>query len=216
MPTADDNLPGIFLRSGRGMTGRRRQRGFSLLELLLAVGIVALIFGAMYRSFSLGLAISQRMENNLNPEAQRVLDYLSRDLRSAFPDQGKARGVNFLGSPQGMQFLATAPLNQRADRTEDLIRVQYRLTPNSDGSLALARLTSSAWSGDEAEEILEKELSGHIQSLKFSYFNGQQWAGSWGEATALPQAVQIKIELKRNAGKSPPQTYSTIVRLPCS
>jgi prepilin-type N-terminal cleavage/methylation domain-containing protein len=100
------------MRSKRNFTGK--QRGFSLLELLLVVAILSLIVGAVFSQMS-------DAQQRLNAEETKLGDFQeARDFVDQF-----FRDMNQAGSPNIRMFDPTAPANN------------FGATPANDSRLAV-------------------------------------------------------------------------------
>ncbi len=110
----------------RKMKNRRSQVAFTLVELLLALTIFSLISLSLYATFSSGLRLSKRAQedHHVYQDIHWSVDILSRDLQNAvFFDVSNLEGVelSFEGGPDTVAFLT---------QTEDGLKyVRYYLKP---------------------------------------------------------------------------------------
>jgi type II secretory pathway pseudopilin PulG len=192
----------------------RRKNGFTLIELLLGVGIAVMVLFSMYRLFTLGIHIARRAENTINIEAQRGLDFLGRDLRSAFLSGDKKATIPFSGTASSLQFLATLPLNSAGLKEYEFATLRYHLVVNPAGFSSLI-LSRRPWPETEGNPSSDITVADHIQSLRFDFYDGQSWKESWDDSESLPQAVRIQIELG-TAGQKTTQKYVSVINIPCA
>jgi prepilin-type N-terminal cleavage/methylation domain-containing protein len=72
------------------------QRGFSLIEMMVAMAVITVIMGVVFKSLAVTqrASVSQQIKLDLTQEARQFIDQLSRDLRSAgYPNtRNMARG----------------------------------------------------------------------------------------------------------------------------
>jgi prepilin-type N-terminal cleavage/methylation domain-containing protein len=91
------------------------ERGFTLIELMIAVTLVAAISTGMLLAMRTGLITLQKVEDRLQ-ENRRVVslqNMLSRQLSSVMPavgDCGTSRGSLFLGTPQTLRMVTSYSL----------------------------------------------------------------------------------------------------------
>ena len=181
---------------------RSTQRGFTLVEVLLAIAIVALIAVLGYRALS---ALSQS-ETKLAAEAKRwrTLDLffarLEGDLRQAMPRPARTtsgREPAWLGVPDAagnsiLQFSRAGPeFTVEAHSAGE--RLAYRLR---DGSVEV--LYWASYDRPSAVEATSYQLLDGVAQFKLAYLmhNGA-WSDTWprnGEAD-LPRAVKVDLTL---------------------
>jgi len=180
-----------------------KARGFTLLELIIAIAIFAVIGLA---SFSLLDTIqrsderSQQRSDRQN-ELQRGFLFIERDLtqiaRRTIRINGEAPlegylhtgGDNFLADNQAIAFVRHGWTNPGLLLPRsDIQSVAYRLTDNT-----LERLHYNFVDAVVGEEPKVRPLISHVNSLSFEYFNGKKWQKKWLEKT-LPLAIAIEIE----------------------
>jgi general secretion pathway protein J len=179
-----------------------RQRGLTLLELLIAITLLTLLltilFGGLFlanRSWDAGTARADRGD-----EVRLVSQVLRRMLRQIVPvvaqDQTGAH-LTFRGEAQSLTFTAPLPAQlgpggldeisiEFAPQQRDLdLRMSYRLyRPDTSGT-------------DQRSE--SRILVEHVTQGRFSYFgslDGQQaptWTDRWESPLRIPQLIRVEI-----------------------
>lgn len=202
------------------------KKGFTIVELLIASSIFAVISVAVYTTFSLGMKVWHKAEK-LSNEGARVyikIEKMNRELRETF--LLKEKGLFFWGSKNRMYFPAIVK--------SEVSNLYYSFDSGSltlmKGSEVLKKILSDFEEEKKKKEIKqddkidgkEKErrfpqmsfyLSG-VPDMKFSYLgfdvkkNKSVWKDEWKEE-ALPLAVKTEITLKDEK-----QTIVTFI--PCS
>lgn len=191
-----------------------RPAGFTLLEVLLAMTILAVVMTVIYTSFSSAGDSVERAEavRDGNDLARTLLSRMSADIANAYCRQGAA-GQFFFGKHEeiessGAKFrfdrvaLSTLTNWRRPDTAEtDLWAVGYffRERPE-DGRRVLMRrekrLLRSADDGpvDEAEY----ELTDAVAGLQVRYWDGTKWIDDLGaeDACRRPAAAEITLTLE--------------------
>jgi len=179
-----------------------RPAGFTLVELLVALVLFALLSAALFAALRSGAATTGRITTrqddiaSLNAARQR----LAASLTGAYPEYlpaptpGISGHVTFDGAANTIAFLATAPL---AIATGGLAAMQLSLSgAPPDISLSLAATPELSRPGTAAtREIL---LSG-IAAASFAYLGADTpsgpltWHASWANRQALPQLIRIRV-----------------------
>lgn len=179
------------------------RRGFTLLELLLALAITGLVLAAAYTTlFSLSRAQETAASGMEQRRALRnSLDLMRRELSSVLIAAGDQRlgfvvqDRDFYGKQAStMQYATLAP---PADNTSsDLIRVRYQAVEQEAGNLVLQRTGQGLFS--------TKELSGGyplldgLEGFLVECYDGGRWVKTWDTAlnTILPKLVRVTITLQ--------------------
>lgn len=192
-----------YRRAGRG----RSASGFSLLELVVAVAIFALVAAAAYGSLA-SIAHTRgalAAEQDRFAQVQRAVGTLSGALRQAV---GRAvRGNDgrllpaFIGSADQVEFTRVGFANPLAEPRSNLQRVVFALV---DGGLQEGRYAALDRAPGSAP--LRRELLPRAGGLRLRYLGcDRAWRESWPprellpcqrEAAALsqlPRAVEVRI-----------------------
>src|SRR5271166_3249045 len=209
-----------------------KQGGFTLMELMLSIGLLALIMIILFSSFHAVAASKLQAEARLqsDQEARTLIFMMCRELRGAvftplIPSHVLLVGqaVKQGGMPMdSITFATLDPGHRRAldgFSAEEVVSFSAVPNPQHRGWFMLTRsersgLIQTANPPSPPPTILATS----VISLHFRYFNGFQWLESWDSTSspagqALPQA--ISIELVMGSGKRP--TYlSTTVPIPMS
>jgi type II secretion system protein J len=227
------------LRNDRRQFVRRASRrgGFTLLELVVALGMIAVLAVSLYASVHIAFAARNSAEAAIDPprSAALALDILQQDLQNALPPGG-----NF---PQGMTFEATQAQDDRGHEADDVIFFSTAEAPkhiDSNGDVKQIELTVlDPANSTQQGHVLARRVTGNllaqvtptpddevlcrnVSSLTFQYYTGSEWMPTWDstqEDNTLPAAVQITLVLERPiSGSTQTRTYSytRVVPLPCS
>jgi prepilin-type N-terminal cleavage/methylation domain-containing protein len=195
------------------------QRGLTLVELLLAVALFAMLLaagaGLVRSSMSAQVGWQQAVEPYRRME--QALARLERDLESAQP----LFDVPFLGGSDRLEFARVdRPFIEGAPSDPDWVIVTYSLDGGAGGGVALLREESLWRSRGEGVDPLRRETLLSLDGGAFAFgvmdATTQQmaWATSWdGQTHGLPRLVRFDCALSPGASQ-PPVQLSRIVRHP--
>jgi general secretion pathway protein J len=190
---------------------RAAERGFTLLELVVAMTVLALLSVAIGGVIVLG-ANSAGSGERVTEQARRLrmaTDVITRQIRSTvgiqLPVEEEFENFYF-GDTEELEFVTTAP--QRAD-VSGLAVVRYWW---ADGVVMMSEAPLFAVSEDpelgfEDEGVaMETELLYDVARLTFSYRRSldDDWQEVWDavEEDQLPAAVRVEIEPDKAEGPS--------------
>ncbi|MCB1560799.1 MAG: type II secretion system minor pseudopilin GspJ [Xanthomonadales bacterium] len=179
----------------------RRQSGFTLLELLVAVALFAVVVVLAYG----GLDQIARQGSDLEAESerladvQRAVDRLVSDLRAAAPRPVRDASVGRLpplsGDPQQIEFTRAGYGNRLAAPRAELERVGYRLEGDN-----LQRLHYAALDRSSPLPLRRDALLDGVEALRFAYRDAagrtlSAWPESRQADDRLPAAVVVHLQL---------------------
>jgi general secretion pathway protein J len=176
---------------------RRGDAGYALIELLIALAILAMILAMVPSTLKLGQRAWQTSSQlNDNPAAAAMV-FTSDTLRSALPyyvrDRIGMTRIMFVGEPDRMSFVAELAHGPSGG---GLYRIDAGAIAQQNGpavSLTLLRDTSE----NEAAPLDVRSLVGTYRAVEFRYFGVRakggkaEWASSWTRTDRLPDLVDI-------------------------
>jgi general secretion pathway protein J len=195
----------------------RAPRGFTLIEMMLAIGVLALILTMLASSFSTIAHSKVHAEGRLmvDREGRSLLWQLTKELRNAVQTPYALSNVALLGSGHmgnGVAIdaitLSTFSAGHRKALTgmtpESIVTYNLTANPDQPGCYMLQR---SQQSGLLTSTVAQQTtvLADNVMSLHFRYFDGQKWDESWDSSsqprgTQLPVAVAIQIKMAAPGG----------------
>lgn len=178
-------------------------RGFTLIEMLIAVAVSALLLVTTY-----GIVTSvSRTRDRLTAEGEgfhlaRVIgERLGRELRGAYYSaittaSRFAGGTDEDGAPF-LQLATTA--STPVSGGSGIVVVRYRLTEDSDGEKVLLRDEYPLHSQPLGERP-EQRLAAGIENLQLRFRRGGEWQQEWRseEQAGLPDLVELTLTIKAN------------------
>jgi prepilin-type N-terminal cleavage/methylation domain-containing protein len=208
-----------------------RARGFTLIEMMLAITILALVLVMIAGSVHAIAQSKLHAESRLYTaaEGRAILAQMSNELRGAVQTPVVPSYVVLLGHPHmsngvAIDELTVSTLDPGHRRSitgfgsEDM--VAYSCSSNSarPGWFIFRRSQSSALTGGAAgPSALSVVLADNLVELHIRYFNGVQWVESWN-SRSLPRGEQLpfaaSIDLKLADDNGNPMSFSTEVALP--
>jgi type II secretion system protein J len=197
---------------------RKGLKGFTLLEVLVSVAILAIIMAAVYSAYTSTVeAIQMARENGqVQQMARIVLDQMSKDLESAIselPVPSENVQLGLIGKTEegegkrldriDFTTLTHITLNDQ-DPSTDLCAVGYRVVQDSEQEnvLVLTRRDNLTPGNDLTEGGDIQEMARNVVEFKITYVNSQgEELDSWnseesGAASQLPVLIKIRLVLK--------------------
>jgi general secretion pathway protein J len=181
-----------------------QNKGFTLLELLIAITLLVLLSGTLYGTYFTVMkgrdSAAARMENLR--EVRTTLDMLRRELAAAFYNQNNKRlhfvveDRDIFGQPAStLDFTTiTTPLAGSVP-SSDILSVRY-LPKESDGKIRLTRAEIDPYLTNKPAAYPQME---RLQGFLVECYNGSAWVKSWDTALnagKLPKAVRVTLTVQ--------------------
>ena len=218
--------------NSRHLSNRSNQRpparagGFTLMELLLAIVISAVVLAAINGIFFGAMRLRNRTADNVDQSLplQNALGLIRRDLMGI-----QRPGGTFAGN---LNSSATVTGESETETTTeiytctgallddvpwgDIQRVAYVLRAptnqiSNTGGRDLVRIVNRNLLPPVQDEPVEQRLLSDVQLLEFSFYDGQSWRSVWNstnEVTALPRAIRVSLTLAPPANRPNSQAPS--------
>lgn len=187
------------------MSAMSRNKGFTLLEILIAVVLLGILAGALYGSYFGVVRARERAAAGMESrrELGATLDLIRREVSSAMFKHNDKR-LRFIvedrdsfGAPSSTLELTTlSPLADLSRGESGIVTVGYRMT-EKDGKRTLTRqerdMVFNAPDVTAAFPQMER-----ISSFLVECYDGSKWVKSWDSAIngALPKAVKVTVQVE--------------------
>jgi type II secretion system protein J len=204
------------------------RRGFTLLEVLVALCILAVVFSALYGTYSGTVESCERVEAAREREqaGRLALMHITDDLKSVYyrPFQGDEEfsPYRFQGGTGAaiVAFAATASLGfPGAFPSLAVNRIGYLLEPQPNGEPGYRLLRQETPFADLPGQGTERrvEVADRVQALSLTYADAEgEWVSTWDSAsdeTADPLPRLVAVRLLMRAEESEPVLFTTVLSL---
>jgi general secretion pathway protein J len=179
---------------------RSGDKGFTLLELLIAIALLAILATALYGTYFSLVKGREAADNGMEArrELRSTLDLLRREINSAIYIRGNQRhrfvveDRDSFGRPaSNLAFTAIAAPQTGGVPVSDQLDVRYEIVAR-DKKLLLTRQAKDLYYSAEAARYPQMEA---VEGFLVECRSGDKWVKSWDTALnrALPAAVRITV-----------------------
>ena len=194
------------------------QRGFTLVEIMVAVAVAALLLSTIYGVFQTVAGAKQRLDQEgENYHIARVIfDRLSRELRSAyFP----AKGGRFEGgtNEQGETYLSFTTTASTPLSGAGVGEVSYLLQLDRDNPAGRKVLDRSERGLNSAEEVSQSyRIASGIEQLTLRFYDDGTWLDQWPTSAQAktPRAIEISLLMEVGDTLVPFRTTLELQKVP--
>jgi len=184
----------------------RGAEGFTLVELLVAITLIAVLAVSLYQAFGIGTRAASRVSANIDRSAQIALayDFMQRAFTTAEPLPTGADpsqpAIRFEGESQTLSFVALPPAYLAIGGFQLL---HLGLGPGRGG----ARLVVT-WEGiargavaPQAAMLQPSVLIDQVRGIAFAYLGvpgpkqKAAWLDRWSGRDTLPQLIRVRLTL---------------------
>lgn len=228
------------------MNSRRAQSGFTLLELILAMLMAAMLSLALYGAMR--SAIQARRSAQRAVQATRAgsiaMEIICHDLENAFPPPqtdpnatnvpltmaGPFQGSHQSGGGGDNDDLIFSTLSHDEFATdngplsEGICTVEFYIKSDPSGPILVRRITRNVLAPTQTPGT-EELLCRNVRSFSVQYFDGASWQPTWDSTQlgdVLPPAVSVSIVIEDptapldSNGNRPVQHLSRVVPIACA
>ena len=229
--------PGVPWEGERGTP-----RGFTLLELIVAMGMVAIVATALGSALKASFDLANTAQLTIEPArtAALAMTMVEQDLQNAvvpnanWTDIGVAPFSGTFEAEQStdsrgresdeVQFYANSDSPVHIDANGEIKQVTLQVVQDTaTGEYDLVRRVVRNLMAQDQPQPDEEIICRNVASFTLQYFDGTNWNTSWdstAEDNTLPAAVQVTLQLERpmSAKNSTIKTltYTRTIMLPLS
>jgi len=186
------------------------QAGFSVLELLISLALLALIFAGAPAALRLGQRAWETSEDlDRIGTATAALSFIEQRLLQAMPlyerlDDGRLR-IAFNGSADSISFIAPARIGENGG---GLYRFELTGGAAADARRGLQLRWTLYRPFSQLAETSGRMLDQEVVDARFRYFGpikvneASDWVDQWTRTDVLPQLVEIRL-ITRNSALPP-------------
>jgi type II secretion system protein J len=200
-------------------------RAFTLIEMLLAVAICAIVLVAINGVFAAAMHLRDKTSDTLEESlpVNRALEIMNRDLKGTVGPGGFLPwdfkcGVQAVGATMGLSgeagsagldfFTSTGRISDRApwgDIQEVFYEMKAPAERNPQGMDLVRCVRRNLLTTTTQTPEIQCLIRTNVQALQFDCYDGTQWLPTWdtsaGNTTNLPVAVRIRIQLVSRQGQ---------------
>lgn len=183
--------------------------GFTLIEVLLAVAIFAIVLGAINTVFYSALKLRNKTSEMLDKSVplEQAFKIIKRDLANLVPPNGALSGqlqstptTNGIPGVTGPVFYCSTGNVDEINPWPEVQKVAFVLAQSTnrfEGNDLLRVVDRNVLALSPGEPVTQKLMSG-VQQIAFLFFDGSQWQTAWDSTQqdpALPKAIKMQIQL---------------------
>lgn len=183
----------------------RQSRGFTLLEVVVALTVAAMLMVVVYNAVHLGIrahrAIAARIDDN---DGTRVLSYFLRRQFRRVDTSAAGEGLRFSGGPHGVRC---ALRGFRGDPSTYTLSLRALPEPNPSRLVASLQRVD-ARSGRPLSAALTSEIASGLHGIHFAFFGdtgsgaGPLWEEHWRARGHPPRLLRVSYVDKAQRGQN--------------
>lgn len=214
---------------------------FTLLELVIAMAMVAILAVSLYASLRIAFKAQASAEAAVEPSrtAELAMDFIRNDLQNAMPPHdpqtytsqyqylaGTFEGQN-TGGASGvdgdLNFYSTADMKEHVSGNGEIKQLELTTdTPQGARGKCLVRRAARNLTVEQQPPPYDEEiLVRGIESFNLRFFDGSNWTDVWDsteENNELPAAVEVTLVLDRSKDPNDKQLvkFVRVFQMACS
>lgn len=201
---------------------RRQSGGFTLIEILVAISVVAILLTSIYGIFSTVSSAKDRLDTDSEAyhRARVIFDRLGRELRGAYYTASN-KGTLFRGGTDSDELpfleLSTTAVSPLSSTGTGFAVVRYRLEEDTetddDRKILLRREVPLLAKQETVEETAAMRLAPGISRFQVRFYAETAWHENWDAAVnGLPDMVEVLLYTIDHEGEETP--FLTAFELP--
>ncbi|NIS60473.1 MAG: hypothetical protein GTO13_07200 [Proteobacteria bacterium] len=201
--------------------------GFTLLEIIISIGILVVILTIIYGTFNSSMRAFTVMENlgDAYGQARLILNRMSEEIGSVYLSKNNSNpGTGLLGEDgeqddlpfDSLHFTSLSHVRWVKDsRESELCEIGYYLEkdPETEKSFFFRR---EDWNVDGTlqEGGVVLEMAEGVDGLNFRYYDGEEWVDEWDSKArnGLPKAIEVVLLMSDQSQKR--IAFSNVIPVP--
>jgi len=178
-------------------------RGFTLIEILIAVVLLGILSAALYGSYFTVLSARERASEGM--EARRelgsTLDLIRREFAASIYNRGDKRlrfivedRDNFGKPASSLELTTLIPSSGQGRKESGVSSVRYRLVEKDKNFILTRREQDIFFESGDAKAYPQME---RISDFLVECYDGSKWVRSWDTAlnNALPKMLRVTVHV---------------------
>lgn len=203
-------------------TSRAPRSGMTLIEILLAAAIAALIVALVFSVYhTVSVTLQGQQERRRGPDAAAAaVERIAHDLECAFSSEDQACALTLVpaaesgtGSSEVSLCSAVVPEGERDTRWLDLEQVVYRLQGAPAADRALVRESRALAGPGALAPPVTNVLAEGVEQWLVRVYDGAEWKETWPleGSPRFPRAARIEVVCRQGSGT---RAFQTSVFIP--
>ena len=199
----------------------QRQGGFTLIEILVSISIIAITLATVYGVFSSVSSAKERLDQDSETyhKARVIFDRFGRELHGAYLSSANKDSL-LMGEKDTLDNVtfsfSTTAASPLSSTGTGYALVTYTVTDDNeadDGSKVLLRSEKPLLSEEDSSSLRVMRLAPGINYFNLRFYDGSSWQDSWDSSSkGLPSLVEIEIRITDARGQEIP--FLSAIRLP--
>lgn len=209
---------------------RANCRAFTLIEIMVAIAVFAMVLGSIYSAWML-LVRSTKISKDVAAQAQRqriALRTIEDSLMAVQSFQASPQYYSFIVENESsplLSFTARVPdmfprngkfISPNTGREFNLRRLTFSLQPASDGTKTLILRQNPVLTDlDEDEQQFPLELARNVRKFSIECWDTNQleWVDEWVDTNSIPTLLRVKLAMGGNTASGAEAPEFNVIRL---
>jgi prepilin-type N-terminal cleavage/methylation domain-containing protein len=220
--------------------------GFTLIELIVAMGMVAILSVSLYASLRIAFRARESAEKTIEPArtAELAMEFIRNDLQNAMTPNPNAATPNtvsttpptavtgpFIGTDgkdgrgrdaDDLIFFSTSDSPLHVDANGDIKQIELAVVQaQGNGDYVLVRRVTPNLLAPTTPNPDEEVICRGVGGFNLRYYNGAAWSDTWDSTqtqfdNTIPVAVEVTLQLDRQTNSGQTQSYRYVRVFPLS
>ncbi len=209
--------------------------GFTVVELLVAMAMAAVLSGVLYQSLRAAFKAQSAATNSLEASrtAALAMDLLGNDLSNTMqPGSASVLAGTFEGTSNtdgrgnpaaDLVFYTNTYAPDHPDGNGEIKEVELTVESRQNGQQDLVRRVSGNLLSEQGVTPDEETVCRNVLGFSLRYYTGSDWVTTWDstqEDNTIPAAVEVTLQLQRQgadaSSQNQPVSVVRVFPLACS